>query len=256
MFALAPVLLIALAAAGLLFGKAAARGAVVQELSSLMGTDSAKAIQALLQGAFHHPGNGFLATAVGVVTLLVTATGVFAELQNSLNEIWKAEPAGFTTTEIIRVRLLSLGLIGALGFLLIVSLIMSTLLRAIGGRLAEIAPNATTLIVYANGIGTFILLSFMFAAIYKVLPDRWISWRDVGVGAVMTSLLFTVGKFLISLYIGGSAIASAYGSAGSVIVLLLWVYYSVLAFLLGAEFTKVWATRREQHKREAAENLS
>ncbi|MGH7042120.1 MAG: YihY/virulence factor BrkB family protein [Acetobacteraceae bacterium] len=255
-FALAPVLLIAIAVAGLLFGRAAAQGAVVQELSGLMGSSSAQALQAMLKGAFLHRGSGWLATAIGGVTLVVTATGVFAELQNSLNEIWKTEPTAFTTAEIIRVRLLSLGLIGAVGFLLIVSLVMSTVLRAVGNRLSDIAPNTTTLIVYANGIGTFVLLSFMFAAIYKVLPDRWIAWHDVAVGAIMTSLLFAAGKFLISLYIGGSAIATAYGSAGSIIVMLIWVYYSAQIFLLGAEFTKVWATRREQPWHQDAGNLS
>jgi membrane protein len=246
-FSLAPILLIAIAVAGLWFGRAAAQGAVVRELSGVMGTGSAEALQALLRGAFHHKGSGIIATAIGVVTLVVTATGVFSELQNSLNEIWKAEPSAFTTSEIIRVRLLSLGLIGALGFLLIVSLLMSAGLQAVGKRLSEIAPHIQAIIIYANGIGTFVLLSVMFAAIYKVLPDRMISWRDVAVGSIMTALLFTAGKFLIGLYIGGSAIATAYGSAGSILVMLVWVYYSAQIFLLGAEFTKVWAMHRRQY---------
>lgn len=229
---------------------------MVRELSGLMGRSSAEALQTLLQGAFHHRGTGLLSTIIGGVTLVVTATGVFAELQNSLNEIWKAGPAAFTTSEIIRVRLLSLGLIGTLGFLLIVSLLMSTALQALGNKMAEYAPGLRAIIFYANGVGTFVLLSIMFGAIYKVLPDRRIDWRDVAVGAVMTSLLFAIGKFLISLYIGGSAIATAYGSAGSIIVMLLWVYYSTQIFLFGAEFTKVWALRREAARARRAGNQS
>lgn len=248
-FSLAPVLLIAIAVAGMLFGRDAAQGAVVRELSGVMGESSAAALQELLKGAFRHHENSVIATVIGVVTLLVTATGVFTELQSALNAIWKAEPAAFTTTEILRVRLLSLGLIGTLGFLLIVSLLFSAAVQAVGHRIAAFAPGTKTLLIYANGIGTFVLLSFMFAAIYKVLPDRHIGWRDVAVGAVVTSLLFTAGKFAIGLYIGGAQIASSYGSAGSVIVLLIWIYYSAQTFLLGAEFTKVWAMRREHPER-------
>lgn len=246
-FALAPVLLIAIAVAGLAFGRAAAQGAVVRELSGLMGKMSAEALQALLRGAFHHPGSGIMATVIGVITLVVTATGVFAELQSSLNAIWKAEPSGFTTTEIVRVRLLSLGLVGALGFLLVVSLVFSAGLRALGAQVQLISEHFQTVLTVGNVIGSFLLLSLIFAAIYKMLPDRRIAWRDVAVGAVVTALLFTAGKFLISLYIGGSAIATSYGSAGSILVLLLWIYYSAEIFFLGAEFTKVFAHYRAEH---------
>jgi membrane protein len=243
-FALAPILLIAISVAGIVFGRAAAEGAVVNEMSGLIGKQGAAALQTLLRGAFYHRGSGWIATAIGVVTLIVMATGVFVELQTSLNEIWKAEPPPFTTAELIRGRLLSLGLIGAVGFLLIVSLLFSALLRALGAKLSEFAPNMNQLLLIANGAGSFVLLCILFAAIYKVLPDRWIGWRDVAVGAVVTSLLFTAGKFLISLYVGSSAFATAYGSAGSLIVLLLWIYYSAQIFLLGAEFTKVYAFHR------------
>ncbi len=247
-FSLAPILLIAIAVAGLVFGHAAAEGAVVRELSGLMGTDSAKVLQSLLEGAFHHRGSGMLATGIGVVTLLVTATGVFAELQSSLNAIWKADPTQFTTTEIIRVRLLSLGLVAALGFLLVVSLIFSAGLRALSDYLDLISTDFTALLRVGSFVFSFLLLSVMFAAIYKILPDRDIAWREVGVGAVVTALLFTAGKYVISLYIGSSAIASSYGSAGSLLVVLVWIYYSVQTFLLGAEFTKVYA-EHQRHRR-------
>lgn len=243
-FSLAPILLIAIAVAGPVFGRAAAEGAVVRELSGLMGRESAQALQELLKGAFFHRGTGYLATAIGVLTLLITATGVFVEMQSSLNAIWKAEPAAFTTSEIVRARLLSLGLVGALGFLLVVSLILSAGMRAAGGYLDLVSLRFRVVLQFGNFMLSFALLAFVFAAIYKVLPDRRIAWRDVGVGAVVTAVLFNIGKYAISLYIGGSAIASAYGSAGSLIVILVWIYYSVQVFFLGAEFTKVYASRR------------
>jgi membrane protein len=239
-FAIAPILLIAIAVAGLMFGRAAAQGAVVAELSGLMGRDSAAVLQQLLKGAFHS-GAGVLATAIGVVTLLLTATGVFAELQTSLNAIWKAEPQRSVTTEMVRVRLLSLGLVATLGFLLLVALVVSTALQAASTWLNVGSPGFQILLSAVNATVSFLLLAAMFAAIYKVLPDREIGWRDVGVGAVMTALLFVVGKFLISLYIGSSAVTSSYGSAGSLMAMLIWIYYSAQIFLLGAEFTKVFA---------------
>ncbi|MEO8715951.1 MAG: YhjD/YihY/BrkB family envelope integrity protein, partial [Acetobacteraceae bacterium] len=188
-FSLAPILLIAIAVAGVAFGRAAAEGAVVRELSGLMGRESAQALQALLKGAFFHRGTGYLATAIGILTLLITSTGVFVEMQASLNAIWKAEPAAFTTSEIVRARLLSLGLVAALGFLLVVSLIFSAGLRAAGDYLNLISARFQVLLQVGNFVLSFALLSVVFAAIYKVLPDRRIAWRDVGVGAVATAVL-------------------------------------------------------------------
>ena len=239
-FAIAPVLLIAIAVAGFFFGYSAARGAVVAQLSGLMGRDSAAALQALLQGA-QSRGGGALATAIGLVTLAVTATGVFAELQDSLNAIWKVAPARSVTVEIVRVRLLSLGLVATVGFLLLVSLAASAALQAAGALLGS---SAGGLLQFINAVVSFVLVTIMFAAIYKVLPDREIAWADVAIGAVATALLFGIGKYLIGLYVGSSAIASTYGSIGSLLVLLLWIYYSVQIFLLGAEFTKTYATLR------------
>ena len=243
-FALAPVLLIAIAVAGLAFGRDAAQGAVVNELSGVMGKESAAALQTLLKGAYHHPGSGWLATVLGGVTLLLTATGVFVELQSSLNAIWRAEPAAFTTSEIVRARLLSLGILAALAFLLIVSLLFSTALQAAGTYFSLISAHFQAVLMAGNIAVSFVLLTLLFAAIYKVLPDRVIAWRDVGVGAFVTAALFSVGKFAISFYIGSSAIATSYGSAGSLIVLLVWIYYSTQIFFLGAEFTKVYAWSR------------
>ncbi|HJS85218.1 MAG TPA: YihY/virulence factor BrkB family protein [Acetobacteraceae bacterium] len=243
-FALAPVLLIAISVAGLAFGREAAQGAVVQELSGVMGEESAQALQTLLTGAFFHRGSGWLATAFGVVTLLITATGVFVELQSSLNAIWKAEPAAFTTSEIVRARLLSLGILAALAFMLIVSLLFSTALHAAGAYFTVVSAHLQTVLIAGNVVVSFVLLTLLFAAIYKVLPDRIIAWRDVGVGAFVTAALFSIGKFAISFYIGSSAIASSYGPAGSLIVLLVWIYYSTQIFFLGAEFTKVYAQSR------------
>jgi membrane protein len=243
-FSLAPVLLIAIAVAGLVFGRDAAQGAVVQELSGVMGQESAQALQTLLNGAFHHRGSGWLATVLGGITLLITATGVFVELQSSLDAIWKAEPAAFTTSEIVKARLLSLGILAALAFLLIVSLLFSTALQAAGTYFGVISNHFQTVLMAGNVVVSFVLLCLLFAAIYKVLPDCYVAWRDVGVGAVVTALLFSVGKFAISFYIGSSAIASSYGSAGSLIVLLVWIYYSTQIFFFGAEFTKVYARSR------------
>jgi membrane protein len=242
-FSLAPVLLIAIAVAGLFFGYQAAQGAIVQQLSGLMGQEGATALQNLLQGA-RHRGSGLLATGIGIVTLAITATGVFAELQTSLNSIWKAAPPRSITVAMVRARLLSLGLIAALGFLLLVSLAASAVLQAAGAWLAAYASGLHEAIRLINGAISFALITVLFAAIYKVLPDRAIGWGDVMIGAVVTALLFIAGKYLIGLYIGSSAVASSYGSAGSLLVLLLWIYYSVQIFLLGAEFTKTYAGLR------------
>ncbi len=243
-FALAPVLLIAIAAAGEVFGRAAAQGAVVKELSGVMGAESAEALQSLLQGAFRHPGSGLAATVIGGMTLLVTATGVFVELQSSLNAIWKADPTNFSTAQILRARLLSLGILAALAFLLISSLLFSAALHAAGAHFHLISPRSQAILQAAEIAFSFVLLVLLFAAIYKVLPERNIAWRDVGIGAVVTAGLFTVGKFAISFYIGSSAIATSYGSAGSLIVLMIWIYYSTQIFFFGAEFTKVYASWR------------
>jgi membrane protein len=237
---IAPVLLIVVAIAGLVFGREAASGAIVDELGSLMGRDSAKLLQTAISNA-STPAHSVIASIIGVVTLIVTASGVFGEMQSALNVIWKAKPKSGTLSRLIRARTASLGLVAALGFLLMISLVVSTALNAFANYLNAILPFAHAILLVLDFIISFALQALLFAAIYKVLPDRHLRWRDVIAGAMLTTLLFTVGKLLISLYLGSSSMASSYGAAGSLIIILLWVYYSGQLFLLGAEFTKAYA---------------
>jgi membrane protein len=239
---IAPVLLIVIAIAGLAFGRDAAQNAITAQLSNLMGQQTAEVLQTAVASAASKS-SSILATIIGIVTLIVTASGLFGEMQTSLNAIWKAKPKGTTVSRLIRARVASLGLVAALGFLLMVSLVVSTGLTAFGDYLDSILPFGKVVLTALNVIVALILISFLFAAIYKVLPDRTLEWGDVVVGAVVTAILFTVGKSLISWYIGSSAVASSFGAAGALIVLLLWVYYSAQIFLLGAEFTKIYANR-------------
>jgi membrane protein len=240
---IAPVLLIVIAIAGLAFGQEAAQNAITAQLSDLMGQQTAEVLQAAVANA-SSKSSGITATIIGIVTLLVTASGVFGEMQAALNAIWKAKPKGTTVSRLIRARAASLGLVVTLGFLLMVSLVVSTALTAFGNYLDAILPFGKIILTVLNVLVSLLLISCLFAAIYKVLPDRDLQWSDVVVGAVATAILFTIGKSLISWYIGSSAVASSFGAAGALIVLLLWVYYSAQIFLLGAEFTKVYATTR------------
>ncbi|MBB6408855.1 YihY/virulence factor BrkB family protein [Mesorhizobium sangaii] len=175
--------------------------------------------------------------------MLVAASGVFGEMQQSLNTIWKVEPQGSSLSRLMRARAASLGLVAALGFLLLVSLIASAAISALGNFINAYLPFGTLILSMINAIVSFALISLLFAAIYKVLPDRALEWRDVGIGAIITAALFTIGKSLIGWYIGTSAIASSYGAAGGLLVILLWVYYSSETFLLGAEFTRGYSVR-------------
>jgi membrane protein len=237
---IAPVLLIVVAIAGLAFGRDAAQNAITEQLSGLMGRQTAEVLQTAVASAASKS-SGVVATIIGIITLMVTASGVFGEMQTALNVIWKAKPEGTTVSRLIRARAASLGLVAALGFLLMVSLVVSTLLTAFGNYLNSILPFGQIILTGLNVIVSLVLISFLFAAIYKVLPDRDLEWGDVVIGAIVTGILFTIGKSLISWYIGSSAVASSFGAAGALIVLLLWVYYSAQIFLLGAEFTKVYA---------------
>jgi len=242
-----PVLFIVVALAGLVFGEDAAQGAISRQLGSLMGQQSADLIQTVIQNAAERSA-GFLAAAIGVVTLVITASGVFTEMQYTLNIIWRAEPRGTTLSRLIRARATSLALVGTLGFLLLVSLVVSTLISALSNYINAYLPFGYAVLQTLSFLMSFGLITLLFGAIYKVLPDRNIEWHDVLIGALSTALLFTVGKSLISLYIGSSTIASSYGAAGSLIVVLLWIYYSAQIFLLGAEFTKVYASHHGSHR--------
>jgi membrane protein len=240
---LGPVLFIVVAIAGLAFGEDAARGAVSEQLSNLMGRATADMVQSAIQSA-SGKSTGIMGTVIGVIMLVITASGVFGEMQSALNVIWKAEPPDSTISQLIRARAVSLGLVAALGFLLLVSLVVSALLSALAGYIDTLLPFGALVLQLLNFVISFALMSILFAAIYKVLPDVNLSWGDVLFGAVVTALLFNVGKFLIGLYLAHSAAASSYGAAGALIVVLLWTYYSAQIFLLGAEFTKIYASRR------------
>jgi membrane protein len=250
---IAPVLLIVIAIAGLVFGQAAAENAIVAEFSDLMGPQTAEVLQSAVASATSKS-SGTIATIVGVITLMITASGVFGEMQSALNAIWKAEPKGMTASGLIRARAAGLGLVIALGLLLIVSLAASAALTAFGNYLDSFLPFGELLFPAMNFLISLLLISVLFAVFYKVLPDLHLEWRDVVVGGVVTAVLFNIGKSLIGWYIGSSAIASSYGAAGALIVLLLWVYYSIQLFLLGAEFTKIYANRHgsKQTERVAA----
>jgi membrane protein len=239
---LAPVLLIVIAIAGLAFGQDAAQNAIVAQLSDLMGSQTAEVLQSAVASA-SGASSGIIATIVGIITLMVTASGVFGEMQSTLNAIWEAEPTGMSVSRLIRTRAASLGLVAALGFLLVVSLVVSAALTAFGNNLNSILPFGKLLLSAVHFVVSLLLISILFAAIYKILPDRRLEWGDVVVGGVVTAILFNIGKSLIGWYIGSSAVASSYGAAGALIVLLLWVYYSIQIFLLGVEFTKLYANR-------------
>ncbi len=242
-FSLAPTLVIIVAITGLVFGETAAQGALSHQLEGLVGADAAVAIQGMVRSAWQSK-SGWIATSIGLVTLLISATTVFGEMQSALNAIWRAEPKGTTVTRYLRVRAASLGLVATLGFLLMVSLVISATIAAMQTYLGGFLPEIALLIRVLNFVISFVLIAVLFAAIYKLLPDRQLRWRDVGMGAVVTALLFDIGKTLIGLYIGSTATASSFGAAGALAVVLLWVYYSSQIFLLGAEFTRAYA---EQH---------
>ena len=240
LFSLAPTLLVVIAVAGLVFGEDAAQGAIVNQLGGLMGQQTAEALQAMIRSASDRL-SGTLATLVGLGTILLAISGVFGEVQSALNAIWKVKPGQSTMTRLVRARLASLGLVIAFGFVLMVSLAVSAALAALSTFLQGVFPAMEAALAVADFMLSIVLLSALFAAVYKVLPDTPIAWRDVAVGAVFATLLFAGGKYLIALYVGGSDIASSFGAAGALIVLLVWIFYSAQIFLLGAEFTRAWA---------------
>jgi membrane protein len=244
LFSLAPLLLIVTAVAGLVFGQEAAEGHLYLQISDLVGKDSAKAIQAIVANVALHRSGGVLATLAGVGVLVFGATGVFAQLQDSLNTVWRVRSP--TTNGILdwfRVRFLSFSMVMGVGFLLLVSLVLSALLAGVGQFLGAFIPGWVVLGHVLNVLISLAGITVLFAMMYKVLPDTPVAWRDVWLGALVTSFLFTVGKFAIGFYLGQASVASSYGAAGSVVIVLLWVYYSSLILYLGAEFTHVYALR-------------
>jgi len=236
------------AIAGLVFGRDAAQNAITAQFSDLMGRQTAEVLQSAIASAAGKS-SSIIATIIGVATLIATASGVFGEMQAALNSIWKTKPKATTVSRLIRARAVSLGLVAALGFLLIVSLVISAGLTAFGDYLDTVLPMGKLVLPALNFVISVVLLAILFGAIYKLLPDRSLQWNDVIIGALITSVLFNIGKSLIAWYIGSSAIASSYGAAGGLIVLLLWVYYSAQIFLLGSELTKTYANQHGSKQR-------
>jgi membrane protein len=247
-FSLAPLLLIAIAIAGFFFGREAAQGQIFDQLRGLLGEASGKAMQDMVQNANTKPATGVMAALIGAVTLLFGASGVFGQLQTSLNSIWGVQPKpGRGVLGIIQDRILSFGFILVVGFLLLVSLLFTATIALVGEWFGGMVPGMEALIQILNSVLSLALITLLFATIFKFLPDAKIAWRDVWIGAFITAVLFTVGKFALGLYLGKSGVASSYGAAGSLIVLLLWVYYSSQILFFGAEFTQVYANRFGSH---------
>jgi len=254
-FSLAPLLVVVIAVAGRVLGEKAVRGDIVGQIAGLVGLNTAELIQTMIVEA-GKPKTGLVATVIGVVTLLIGTTGLFAELQDDLNTIWKiaAKPRGIVAT--IRDRFIAFLMVLGIAFLLLVSLVASAGVAAVGHVLGSALPASVTVLQLSNFVISLGVGTVLFATIYKVLPDAEIAWRDVWVGAGVTSFLFTIGQLLIGLYVGYSGAASAYGAAGSLVILLLWVFYSAQILFFGAEFTRVYANRFGQHVRPTGDATS
>ncbi|WP_240433884.1 YihY/virulence factor BrkB family protein [Achromobacter sp. B7] len=249
-FSLAPLLIIVIGIAGFFWGHEAAQGQLLEQVSALVGAEGGKAVESVVLGA-QEPAQGIAATVISVVVLVVGATTVFSELQSALDRIWKVnakKQSGIWA--VIRARLLSFGLILTLAFLLLVSLVVSTVLAALGSWLGSGIPGWGVLLQVLNEAITLGILTLLFGMIYRFMPQVSVAWRDVWAGAFVTAVMFEIGKFLIGLYMAKASVASSYAAAGSLVIVLIWVYYAAQVFLLGAEFTRVYAqahgSRRER----------
>jgi membrane protein len=239
LLSLSPLLVLAVSAAGLIFGEEAARGQITEQLQSLFGAEAGDAIQAMLANS-KHPGSGILGSIVGLVVLLFGASGVFGELQDSLNTIWEVQPRpGRGILGVVKDRFFSFTMVLGVAFLLLVSLIVSAALAAVGEWITAFA-GAEWLWQAVNLVISLGMITLLFALVFKVIPDVKIRWRDVWMGALVTAALFTLGKFLIGLYVGKAGVASPYGAAGSLVVIVVWVFYSAHILFIGAEFTQVY----------------
>jgi membrane protein len=244
---LAPLVIVVIAVIGLVFGHQAAQGQIMGQIQGMVGQQGAEAIQAIV-AASSKPKTGTVATILGLITLFLGASGVFVELRDSLNKIWEVPlhpDAGIWS--MIRERFLSFGMVLAIGFLLLVSLVVSAAIAAAGAFMGGVLPIPAWILQIVNQLISLAVFTAVFALIYKFLPDESITWRDTFLGAAFTSILFTIGKYLIGLYLGRAGIASAYGAAGSLVLVLVWVYYSAQVFFFGAEFTHVFALRHGSH---------
>jgi membrane protein len=255
-FSIAPLLVIVIAIAALAFGHSTAQEQIMSQARDLVGAQGAAALESMLANA-RKPGEGIVASVLSIIALVFGAIGVFNELENDLNRIWKVPPERRSGVwGLLRDRLLSFGMVIAIGFLLLVSLVLSAALAAWGNYWSGLFVGVETMLHAANFLVSFLVITALFAIMYKFLPQTPIDWRDVWIGAAVTALLFSVGKLLIGLYLGKSSVASSYGAAGSLVILLLWVYYSAQIFLLGAEFTKVYAEHRGRRPSAAGSGAS
>lgn len=252
LFSLAPIIIVAIAIGGLAFGPEAVRGEIVSQIDGLVGRDGALAVQAMLEGAAK-PSSSIPATIIGVITFFLGATGAFLELQTALNTIWRVKPksGGSWFRVLLMQRLISFGLVVGVGFLLLTSLLVSAGLAALHRYMGDAYPGVAVLWEALNVIVSLGVITLLFAMVYKVLPDVELAWSDVWVGGLVTAGLFTIGKSLIGLYLGTSGFSSTYGAAGSVVVLLVWVYYSSQVILLGAEFTREYVKQFGRRPRAA-----
>jgi len=240
-FSLAPLLILAIAMAGMVFGREAAQGQIMAQISGLVGTESAAAIQSMIEAA-NRPAAGAIATVIGIVTLLFGATGVFSELRDGLNDIWDVEDRSGLGT-ILKKRAKLFGMVLGIGFLLIVSLVVSAGVAGLGATLSGYLPIPEYVLHLLDFAVSFGIISMLFATLYKFLPNTRVAWHDVWIGSTATAFLFVVGKLILGIYLGKGSVASSYGAAGSVLIILLWVYYSGIILYIGAEFTRVYAER-------------
>jgi membrane protein len=258
-FSIAPLLVIAMAIAGFVLGEQASRGEIFHAINGLVGVNGATSIQTMVKASAQRPHAGVIATIISACVLLVGASSAFSQLQQALNLIWKVQVKESSKVwSLVRQRLLTFGMVLVIGFLLLVSLILTAAITAVGTYLGSKLPGGAAFWQFANGFVSFAVVTALFAAIFKILPDAKLRWRDTVVGAIVTAVLFTIGKFLIGLYLGHSSVATSYGAVGSLVVLLLWVYYSASILLFGAEFTKEWTHRsgREAPPEEHAERIA
>jgi membrane protein len=246
-FSIGPLLMLSVGIASMVFGNEASQGELARQMQGLIGPDGAKAIEALIAGAKRQD-QGVLATIIGIVALFFAASGVFAELQSALNKIWNVDqkkiPGGIKG--MIHTRLLSFAMVLVMGFLMLVSLVLSTILGLVGKFFSGLLPLPAAVFEALNALFSIVIIATLFTMIFKVLPDAKVRWRDAWPGALLTSILFTVGKFLIGLYLGKSAIASSFGASASLALILLWTFYSSLILFYGAEFTQVYSSLRER----------
>ena len=253
LFSLAPLLVLIIAIVGLVFGRAAAQGEIVASVGGAVGPEAAKVIEGMIARA-SRPASGVIATAASLATMLFGASGVFGQLQSSLNQIWGVTGGRARGMRgLVRRRVTSFSLILGIGLLLFLSLVVSAVLAAVHQLLAAHLPVLSALLPRLNLVISFLMITALFALIFKVLPDARMAWRDVWLGAAVTALLFTVGKGLIALYLARTGRASVYGAAASLVVLLLWVYYSAQILLVGAEFTEVYSRRYGSRREDLAE---